>query len=66
MDTAVKTGTTYKMYIDGQFVESHSGKSFPVYDPSTEEVIAECPAGDAQDLLVANPNVLKVASVQDL
>lgn len=51
MKTAVKPGTTTcQMYIDGQFVESAGGKSFPVYDPSTEEVIAECPAGNAQDV----------------
>jgi betaine-aldehyde dehydrogenase len=51
MDSAVKTSTkTYQMYIDGKFVEGSTGKSFPVYDPSTEEVIAECPAGNAQDV----------------
>jgi betaine-aldehyde dehydrogenase len=38
------------MYINGQRVESHSGAWFPVYDPSTEEVIAEVPAADAADV----------------
>src|ERR1700761_1461824 len=51
MDSALKTATkTYQMYIDGQFVDGSTGKSFSVYDPSTEEVIAECPAGTAKDV----------------
>ena len=33
----------YKIFINGEFVEGHSGKFLPVYDPSTEEVIAEAP-----------------------
>src|SRR4051812_19568870 len=40
----------YRMYIDGKFVDSQSGKTFNVYDPATEEVIATCPAGDARDI----------------
>jgi len=38
------------MYINGEWVDSASGKSFPVYDPSTEEVIAEVPDADAKDV----------------
>ena len=30
----------YQMYINGEFVESKAQSWFPVYDPSTEEVIA--------------------------
>jgi betaine-aldehyde dehydrogenase len=37
----------YRMYINGEWVETKSGKYFPVYDPSTEEIIAEVP--DAAD-----------------
>ncbi|HLN01576.1 MAG TPA: aldehyde dehydrogenase family protein [Bryobacteraceae bacterium] len=38
----------YRMYINGEFAESRSGKTFPVIDPSTEEIIAEVPdAGEA-------------------
>jgi betaine-aldehyde dehydrogenase len=40
----------YRMYINGEWVESRSGKYFPVYDPSTEEVIAEVPAADKKDV----------------
>ncbi len=34
---------TYQMYINGEWVASKSTKTFPVYDPSTEEVIAQVP-----------------------
>ena len=40
----------YKMYINGEFVEAHSGGVFPVYDPSTEEIIAEVPEADEKDV----------------
>jgi betaine-aldehyde dehydrogenase len=40
----------YKMYINGEFVESHRGTVFPVYDPSTEEIIAEVPEADEKDV----------------
>src|SRR5436305_11226170 len=38
------------MYINGHRVESHTGKRFPVYDPSTEEVIAEVADADGVDV----------------
>jgi betaine-aldehyde dehydrogenase len=38
------------MYIDGEFVESSGGTWFPVYDPSTEEIIAEVPDGNPADV----------------
>ena len=31
----------YQLYIDGKFVGNSSSKTFPVYDPSTEEILAE-------------------------
>ncbi len=34
---------TYSMLINGEWVASKSAKTFPVYDPSTEEVIAQFP-----------------------
>ncbi len=42
-----------RMYIDGEFVESTSGRWFPVYDPSTEEIIGEVPDGNAADVDLA-------------
>ena len=39
-----------KMYIDGKFVESKSGKWIDVLNPSTEEVIARQPEGTKEDV----------------
>jgi acyl-CoA reductase-like NAD-dependent aldehyde dehydrogenase len=43
----------YQMYIDGKFVDARNGKTFEVYDPATEQVLATCPAGDATDIDLA-------------
>src|SRR5437763_994827 len=40
----------YRMYINGEQVEAGRGAWFPVYDPSTEEVIAEVPEADGGDI----------------
>jgi len=40
----------YRMYINGEWVEAASGAWFPVYDPSTEEVIAEAPDAARPDV----------------
>jgi betaine-aldehyde dehydrogenase len=45
--------TSYQMYIDGRFVGAKSGKTFEVYDPSTEDAIATVPAGSAADVDLA-------------
>jgi betaine-aldehyde dehydrogenase len=42
--------TRYQMYIDGKFVDAADGKTFDVYDPSTEGVIATVPTGSAKDV----------------
>ncbi len=39
-----------KMYIDGKFVDSKSGKWIDVLNPSTEEVIARQPEGTKEDV----------------
>ncbi|GAY38895.1 hypothetical protein CUMW_040220 [Citrus unshiu] len=39
-----------KNLINGQFVDAASGKTFPVYDPRTAEVIANVAEGDAEDI----------------
>ena len=41
---------TYQNYINGQWVPSASGKTFPVYDPSTEEIIAQVAASESPDV----------------
>jgi betaine-aldehyde dehydrogenase len=39
----------YRMFINGEWAESDSGKYFPVIDPSTEEIIAQVPeAGEKE------------------
>jgi betaine-aldehyde dehydrogenase len=41
---------TYQLYINGEWVESRANKYLPVYDPSTEEVIAQVPDADSEDV----------------
>lgn len=41
---------TRKMLIDGQWVEAASGKTFPVYNPATGEVMAHVAEGDKEDI----------------
>src|SRR5205807_3045199 len=41
---------TYQMFINGEWVDSRSAKIFPVYDPSTEEVIAQVPDANSDDV----------------
>ena len=38
------------MFVNGEWVESHRQSYFPVYDPSNEEIIAEVPDADEQDV----------------
>jgi phenylacetaldehyde dehydrogenase len=39
-----------KLLINGKLVDAVSGKSFPVYDPSTGQVMAHVPEADAADV----------------
>ncbi|XP_050377010.1 aldehyde dehydrogenase family 2 member B4, mitochondrial [Argentina anserina] len=39
-----------RLLINGHFVDSASGKTFPTYDPRTGEVIAHVAEGDAEDV----------------
>jgi len=41
---------TYQLYVNGQWVEARSNKTFPVYDPSTEEVIAHVADANSEDV----------------
>src|ERR1700733_3855187 len=45
--TEVKTS---QMFINGEWTASHSAKTFPVYDPSTEEIIAQVPDAGPEDV----------------
>lgn len=40
----------HRLYIGGQFVEAASGKTFPVYNPATGEVIAQVPEAGEEDV----------------
>jgi betaine-aldehyde dehydrogenase len=40
----------YRLFIGGEFADGHRGTSFPVMDPSTEEIIAEVPDADETDV----------------
>ena len=39
-----------KMFIDGKWTEAASGKTFPVYNPATGEVMAQVAEGDQEDI----------------
>jgi betaine-aldehyde dehydrogenase len=41
---------TYQNYVNGQWVSSSTGETFPVFDPSNEEVIAHVAAASAGDV----------------
>src|SRR6476619_7884570 len=51
MPGGVKTDVrTYQLYINGEWVDSKSNQTFPVYDPASEEVIAQAPDANAEDV----------------
>src|SRR5260370_33902796 len=51
MSSSVKAEVkTYRNYVNGQWVASASGETFPVYDPSTENGIARVSAADKTDV----------------
>jgi aldehyde dehydrogenase (NAD+) len=39
-----------RLFIDGKFVESHSGKKFVIHNPATEDVVAEVCEADEVDV----------------
>ena len=40
----------HRMLIDGRFVLAASGKTFPVYNPATGEVVAQVPEAETEDV----------------
>jgi acyl-CoA reductase-like NAD-dependent aldehyde dehydrogenase len=44
------TPETYKAYINGEFVDSVTGKTFPTFDPGNGEVIGYLPECDEEDV----------------
>ena len=41
---------TRKMFINGKWVDSASGKTFPTYNPATGEVLSNIAEGDKEDI----------------
>ena len=51
MSTSATAGVrSYQNFVNGKWESATSGKTFPVFDPSTEEVIAHVAAADAADV----------------
>lgn len=48
--TAKQNIRSYENYINGKFAGSSTGETFAVYDPSTEEVIAQVTAASSDDV----------------
>ena len=50
-----ETGTpqNYQMFIDGEWAPSHSGRNYPVFNPSSGTVLAHVPKGDTEDVRAA-------------
>ncbi|HYK38193.1 aldehyde dehydrogenase family protein [Alloacidobacterium sp.] len=40
----------HRMYVDGKFVNAASGKTLPVYNPATGEVMAHVPEAESEDV----------------
>jgi betaine-aldehyde dehydrogenase len=54
--TAARVSTPAKVFINGEFVDSTSGTTYQVFDPSTEEsiaVVADCDARDVDRAVTA-------------
>jgi phenylacetaldehyde dehydrogenase len=56
VDSRIGTATAdfvthkHRMFIGGRFVFAASGKTFPVYNPATGEVMAQVPEAEAEDV----------------
>src|SRR5215470_9330583 len=50
MSSAELAPKTYKLFIDGQWVDSESGKTFETPNPATGETLAEVAEGDKADI----------------
>src|ERR1700723_2296062 len=48
--SATSNSKTYKNFVNNHWVAAASGETFPVYDPSTEEVLANVAAADKSDV----------------
>src|SRR3984957_3877174 len=55
IDPKIREFVTLKrgLLIDGKWVDAQSGRTFPVYNPATGEVLDECAAGEKADIDLA-------------
>jgi phenylacetaldehyde dehydrogenase len=55
IDPKIREFVTSKrgLLIDGKWVDAQSGRTFPVYNPATGEVLDECAAGEKADIDLA-------------
>src|SRR5207237_9835255 len=43
----------HRMYVDGRWVETQSGKTYAIPNPATEEIVAEAPDATREDMRAA-------------
>jgi phenylacetaldehyde dehydrogenase len=43
-------GSDHRLYIGGKFVPAAAGKTLPVFDPTTGQMLCQVPAADAEDV----------------
>lgn len=49
----VKVSPSYGLFVDGKFVEPHSGRTLPTVNPATEETLSEVAEADEADVAAA-------------
>ncbi len=48
-----ETVPSYQMFVAGNWVDSHSGRNYPVFNPARGQVLAHVPKGDVEDVKTA-------------
>src|ERR687893_2283426 len=62
--SATETPRKYQLFIDGQWTDAESGKTFATPNPSTGETLAEVAEGDAADIDKAVPPARRAFEVK--
>ena len=55
--TAEFVSGRHLMYVDGRFVNAASGKTFPVYNPATGDVLTHVPEAEEEDVKIGRAHV---------
>ena len=53
MGMQTESAPSYEMFIGGTWTGSHSGRTYPVFNPATGRLLASVPKGDAEDVNAA-------------